>query len=64
MTATTTISQTFDPARYKETTRQQWQEAAEAWSRWDPAITAWLGDATEAMLRLARVEAGSVVLDV
>jgi len=23
----------FDPVKYKETTREQWQEAAEAWHR-------------------------------
>ena len=34
---------TFDPVKYKETTRQQWQEAAEAWHRWSPAIEGWLG---------------------
>ena len=28
----------FDPARYKETTREQWQAAAEAWNRWGPAL--------------------------
>jgi hypothetical protein len=26
----------FDPVTYKETTREQWQQAAEAWHRWDP----------------------------
>jgi hypothetical protein len=24
----------FDPAKYKETIREQWQTAAEPWSRW------------------------------
>ncbi len=31
---------TFDPAAYKETTRAQWQEAAEAWHRWGPTLEA------------------------
>ena len=54
----------FDPARYKETTREQWQDAAEAWNRWDPTLEAWLGAATERMLDLAGVGEGSRVLDV
>jgi 2-polyprenyl-3-methyl-5-hydroxy-6-metoxy-1,4-benzoquinol methylase len=55
---------TFDPVRYKETTRQQWQEAALAWHRWDPVFDRWLGPATELMLDLAGVGAGTRVLDV
>ncbi len=54
----------FDPAQYKETTRQQWQNAAEAWHRWEPTLGAWLGPATEVLLDLARVGLGSRVLDV
>jgi SAM-dependent methyltransferase len=54
----------FDPVVYKETTREQWQETAEAWHRWGPTFEAWLGDATELMLDLAGVAAGSRVLDV
>jgi SAM-dependent methyltransferase len=59
MTATT-----FDPAAYKATTRDQWQQAAEAWHRWGPTIEDWLGPATEAMLDMARVCDGARVLDV
>jgi SAM-dependent methyltransferase len=54
----------FDAARYKETTRQQWQAAANAWNDWGPFLRKWLGDATELMLDLAGVTAGSKVLDV
>lgn len=54
----------FDPVRYKETTREQWQEAAGAWHRWGPALEEWLGEATEAMLDMAGVGPGSRVLDV
>jgi len=54
----------FDAAVYKQTTRAQWQEAAEAWNRWGPTLEAWLGEATERMLDLAGVGAGSQVLDV
>src|ERR1700682_1935211 len=55
---------TLDPVAYKETTRQQWQDAAEAWARWDPTIRSWFGPATEVMLDLARIGPGSRVLDV
>jgi SAM-dependent methyltransferase len=54
----------FDPEKYKRTTYDQWQEAAEAWHRWGPTIRAWLGPATERMLDLARVAEGDRVLDV
>ena len=63
-TSVQTQSATFDPVRYKETTRDQWQSAAEAWHRWTPAIQTWLGPATERMLDLAAVGAGDRVLDV
>jgi SAM-dependent methyltransferase len=55
---------TFDAARYKQTTRDQWQSAAEAWHRWGPTLEQWLGPATELMLDMARVQSGSKVLDV
>ena len=54
----------FDPAGYKATTREQWQQAAEPWHRWGPTLEAWLGEATETMLDLAGVGAGTRVLDV
>lgn len=54
----------FDAGAYKETTRAQWQEAAEAWHRWGPTLEAWLGEATERMLDLAGVGERSRVLDV
>jgi len=53
----------FDPGAYKQTTRQQWQEAAEAWHRWGPTLERWLGPATELMLDQARIGAGARVLD-
>jgi len=55
---------TFDPVQFKTTTRQQWEDAAEAWHRWGPTIEAWTGEATEAMLDAAGLTAGSSVLDV
>ena len=54
----------FDPVRYKETTREQWQGVAEAWRRWGPTIEDWLGAATRAMLDLAVIGPGDRVLDV
>lgn len=54
----------FDPIRYKTTTRDQWEQVAAAWDRWDPTLEAWLGPATELMLDLCRVHAGGNVLDV
>ena len=55
---------TFDPVAYKEATRLQWQDAAQAWHRWDPVFDGWLGEATQRMLDLAGVGAGTVVLDI
>ena len=55
---------TFDAAKYRETTRSQWESAAEAWHRWGPTLRGWLGPATERMLDLAAVKLGCRVLDV
>ncbi len=54
----------FDAAKFKTTTRAQWQSAAEAWHRWGPFLGEWLGAATDQMFDLARIGAGSRVLDV
>ena len=54
----------FDPGQYKTSTRQQWEDAAEAWHRWGPTLEDWLGTATERMLDAAGVTSGSRVLDV
>ena len=54
----------FDAAKFKTTTRAQWQAAAEAWHRWGPFLGEWLGAATEQMLDLAHIKAGSRVLDI
>ncbi len=55
---------TFDATAYKQTTTDQWQEAAEAWHRWGPTLESWLGEATETMLDAARIGHGDRVLDV
>lgn len=62
--STTQPAPAFDSTRYKSTTREQWQQAAEAWHRWGPTLEDWLGDATETMLDMAAVGPGGRVLDV
>ncbi|MFZ1726626.1 MAG: class I SAM-dependent methyltransferase [Albidovulum sp.] len=54
----------FDPVAFKETTRRQWNEAAEAWDRWSPLLGRWLGPVTERMFDMTNIQAGSRVLDV
>jgi SAM-dependent methyltransferase len=54
----------FDATKYKTTTREQWDAAAQAWHRWAPTLRSWLGPATERMLDLAGVTSGARVLDV
>lgn len=54
----------FDPIAFKQTTRNQWDGAAEAWSRWSPLLTRWLGPATEMMFDMTNIRHGSRVLDV
>jgi SAM-dependent methyltransferase len=54
----------FDADKFKQATRAQWEAAAEAWDRWGPLLGRWLGPATEAMLDMAAIGAGSRVLDV
>lgn len=55
---------TFDPIKFKSTTRAQWENAADAWYRWGPLLAEWLGPSTERMLDLTRVRTDSRVLDV
>ncbi len=54
----------FDADQYKQTTLQQWNSAAEAWHRWGPLLSRWLGPATETMLDMCHVTAGDRILDV
>ena len=54
----------FDPVKYKNTTHDQWQAAAEAWYRWSPTLNKWLGNATEKMLEMAGITSGHRVLDI
>lgn len=55
---------TFDPVRFKQTTRDQWNSAAEAWDRWGPLLHRWLGPSTQAMFDMIGLQAGDTVLDV
>jgi len=59
-----TTTPQFDPVKYKNTTHDQWQTAAEAWYRWSPTLNQWLGKATETMLEMAGISTGHRVLDV
>lgn len=54
----------FDAAKYKETAREQWQAAADAWSDYGPLLRRWLGPSTELLLDMTHVREGSRVLDV
>jgi ubiquinone/menaquinone biosynthesis C-methylase UbiE len=60
----THTQQKFNAVQYKQTTREQWNSAAEAWHRWAPLLSRWLGPATETMLDMCGVTNGSRVLDV
>jgi ubiquinone/menaquinone biosynthesis C-methylase UbiE len=54
----------FDAEKYKVTTRQQWEEAAEAWYSWGSFLEEWLGESTERMLDAVGAKVGSRILDV
>jgi ubiquinone/menaquinone biosynthesis C-methylase UbiE len=54
----------FDPVKYKKTTHDQWQAAAEAWYRWSDTLNQWLGNATVRMLEMAGVSIGQRILDI
>jgi SAM-dependent methyltransferase len=64
MQQTQTTQPVFDAVRYKQTTLEQWNSAAEAWHRWGSLLSRWLGPATETMLDMAGISQGSRVLDV
>lgn len=64
MIETPVVPATFNPDKFRQATRAQWETAAEAWDRWSPLLAQWLGPATEAMLDMAAVRRGTRVLDV
>ena len=57
-------AQNFDAETFKRITREQWDRTAAAWNDSTPLIRDWLRQATDAMLNMAAVKAGSQVLDV
>ncbi|NPC54639.1 class I SAM-dependent methyltransferase [Caenimonas soli] len=59
-----TVPATFDADKFRQTTRAQWENAAEAWDRWSALLGRWLGPATEAMLDAVHIGPGSRVLDI
>ena len=64
MTQTIDSPVAFDSEKFRQTTRAQWESAAEAWNRWSPLLADWMGPATDAMLDMAAVGPGARVLDV
>ena len=64
MTQTIDTVVAFDPDKFRQTTRAQWESAAKAWDRWSPLLAEWLGPVTDAMLDMAAVRPGARVLDV
>lgn len=61
---TTAQKPVFDANKYKQSTKIQWDKAAEAWFNWSPLLSQWLGPVTEIMLDKADISSGSKVLDV
>ena len=59
-----TVPTKFDPKQYKETTRAQWDSAAEAWDRWGSLLNRWLGQSTETMFDMMGLKSGQTVLDI
>jgi SAM-dependent methyltransferase len=54
----------FDPVKYKNAQREQWNKDGAAWRRWTPTLERWYGVATRQMLDLARIQPGQRILDV
>ena len=54
----------FNAARFKESTREQWELAAEAWHRWGPLLERWCGEHTATMLDMAFVQPGHRLIDI
>jgi SAM-dependent methyltransferase len=48
----------------KEQQRRTWDRFADGWQRWDPTVRSWLTPVADAMIRCARLDDRSVVLDV
>jgi ubiquinone/menaquinone biosynthesis C-methylase UbiE len=64
MTMPTASIKPADPVDFKNAQREQWNRSAQGWDSHSQIINDWLSQATDAMLNLACVRAGSSVLDV
>lgn len=58
------LQPSFDATKYKNTQREQWNENAAAWRRWNPTLDDWYGEVTRQMLDLARIQPGQRILDI
>ena len=54
----------FDPVQHKERQREEWSEAAEAWRKYWPIMEAAFQPVSDRLLAMAKVAAGSRVLDI
>jgi ubiquinone/menaquinone biosynthesis C-methylase UbiE len=57
-------TQLFDPDKFKQGQRDQWNNDALDWDRWSPILNGWLGHISEKMLEVAELKAGHRCLDV
>lgn len=55
---------TFDANTFKVSTKAQWDAVADRWNAWGPLLDTWLGPATETLLDMCGVTAGSDALHV
>jgi SAM-dependent methyltransferase len=51
------------PGDIKSETQRHWEAAAPGWAKWESAVAATLGEATDRMLDMAGIEPGNRVLD-
>src|SRR5262245_19089893 len=51
----------FDPAKYKHSQHDQWNEDAAAWNHWSPNRERWFAGVTQRMLELAQLRSGQRV---
>lgn len=54
----------FDPAKYKNAQREQWNKDGAAWRRQTPTLERWYGPLTCQMLELAGIRPGQRILDI
>ena len=54
----------FDPIKYKEATRDEWNTSADSWYYWGSFLHQWLGPCTETMFDMIGLQNGQHVLDV